>query len=379
MKTASYPRVLLGPGPSNISWRVQEALARAPIGYLDPELFVLLDRIRQRLRTLFGTQNSFTVPLTGTGMAGMESCFANVIEPGDRVVVCINGFFGERMAEMARRMGAEVIKVEADWGEVVDPDRVYAALKRVANVKLIACVHAETSTGICQPLEPIAELAKEYGALFLVDTVTSLGGISVEIDKVGVDISYSGTQKCIGAPPGLSPLTVSPRAWEVRHKRRASVEWYFDWILLADYYDPPHAYHHTVPVNLLYALDAALEEIEEEGLEARWQRHREISALLHNELKKLGLEPFGDEAYRLPTLNAFWIPEHFRNAQDGSDREVAVRQRLLEEYGLEIGGGLGKLRGKIWRIGTMGSSATKRNVRLLAAALNCCLKKELCC
>ncbi|CEK13995.1 pyridoxal-phosphate-dependent aminotransferase family protein [Chthonomonas calidirosea] len=356
------PRVLLGPGPSSISPKVQEALSRAPIGYLDPELFEITDRIRARLRTVFGTQNAFTIPLTGTGMAGMECCFANVIEPADKVLVGIHGFFGHRMAEIARRLGADVITVEAEWGEVLEPAAIAKALDAAGKVKLVACVHAETSTGICQPLEEIAKLAREHGALFLVDTVTSLGGMPVEVDRLGIDISYSATQKCIGAPSGISPITVSERAWAVRQQRRAPVEWYFDWVLLKDYYDAPHTYHHTVPANLLYALDAALEEIEEEGLEERWRRHVAVSTLLREQLKELGIKAFGRAEHRLPTLNAFYVP-------DAIDNEANVRARLLQDYGIEIGGGLGKLKGKIWRIGTMGSSATPRNVLLLSAAL----------
>jgi alanine-glyoxylate transaminase/serine-glyoxylate transaminase/serine-pyruvate transaminase len=362
MKRTPLPRVLLGPGPSSISTKVQEALGQAPIGYLDPELFEITDRIRARLRTVFGTQNAFTIPLTGTGMAGMECCFANLIEPADKVVIGIHGFFGERMAEIARRLGAEVITVQAEWGEAIEPEAIANALASAGKVKLVACVHAETSTGICQPLEEIAKLVREHDSLFLVDTVTSLGGMPVEVDRLGIDVSYSGTQKCIGAPSGISPITVSERAWEVRQRRRAPVEWYFDWLLLRDYYDSPHAYHHTVPVNLLYALEAALEEIEEEGLEARWQRHAAVSALLREQLRELGVEPFGCSANRLPTLNAFCVP-------DAVDNEAHVRAKLLQDYGIEIGGGLGKLKGKIWRIGTMGSSATPRNVLLLSAAL----------
>ncbi len=357
------PRILLGPGPSSVAPRVLQALGRAPIGYLDPELFTLLDALRADLRTVFGTQNPFTFPLTGTGMAGMESCLANLVEPGDTVVIGIHGFFGGRMVEICRRLQAEVIPVEAEWGRIIEPEQIASALKIAGKVKLVACVHAETSTGVRQPLEEIARLAHAHDALFLADAVTSLGGIPVEIDNVGGDACYSGTQKCVGAPPGLSPVMVSERAWQVATERKSPVSaWYFDWKLLRAYYDEPHAYHHTVPVNLYYALREALAIILEEGLEARYTRHREVSAQLMAGLAELDIHPFAQEGYRLPTLNAVTIPARVTD-------EVAVRKRLLMEYGIEIGGGLGALKGKIWRIGTMGESATRRNVALLLAAL----------
>jgi alanine-glyoxylate transaminase/serine-glyoxylate transaminase/serine-pyruvate transaminase len=358
-----FPRILLGPGPSSVTPRVLEALGRAPIGYLDPELFALLDDLRADLRTIFGTQNAFTLPLTGTGMAGMECCLSNLVEPGDNVVIGVNGFFGGRMVEICTRLGANVTKVEAEWGRILEPEPVAAALRSLASVKLVACVHAETSTGARQPLEPIARLAHDQGALFLADAVTSLGGIPVEIDSVGVDVAYSGTQKCLGAPPGLSPITVSERAFAVAAARKTPVPiWYFDWKLLRAYYDDAHAYHHTVPVNLLYALRESLAEIREEGLEARFARHRAVSAQLVAGLAELTIHPFAQEGYRLPTLNAVTLPP-------GVEDEAAVRRWLLTEYGIEIGGGLGALKGRLWRIGTMGASATPRNVTLLLAAL----------
>lgn len=358
-----FPRILLGPGPSSVTPRVLEALARAPIGYLDPELFTLLEAMRGNLRTVFGTKNDFTIPLTGTGMAGMECCLANLLEPGDTVVIGVAGFFGGRMAEISRRLGAQVIEVQAEWGRILEPEQFAAALKSLTNVKLVGCVHAETSTGVHQPLEAIVALAHQHGALFLADAVTSLGGLPVDIDNVGIDVCYSGTQKCMGAPPGLSPLTVSERALEMAWNRKTPLaDWFFDWKLLRDYYDGAHAYHHTVPVNLYYALDAALEEMMEEGLEARFARHRAVSAQLMSGLSDLGIEPFAEEGHRLPTLNSVLIPSRVSD-------EAAVRKRLLMEYGLEIGGGLGALKGKIWRIGTMGASATHRNVTLLLAAL----------
>lgn len=370
--TASIPspRILLGPGPSGVTSNVLEALSRAPIGYLDPELFNLLDDIRSNLRVLFGTENNFTIPLTGTGMAGMECCLSNLLEPGDTVVICVAGFFGGRMVEICRRLGAEVTEVRAEWGHIIEPDQLADALKSLRNVKLVGCVHAETSTGVHQPLEPLTALAKEYGAIFLSDAVTSLGGIAVEIDATGVDVSYSATQKCVGAPPGLSPITVSDRAMEIALNRKNPIStWFFDWKLLWDYYDGMHAYHHTVPVNLYYALNAALEETMDEGLEARFQRHREVSAHLMDGLAALHIRPFAQEGHRLPTLNSVYVP-------DSVSDEAALRKRLLLEYGLEIGGGLGSLKGKVWRIGTMGASCTHRNVTLLLAALQEILPKS---
>ena len=358
-----FPRILLGPGPSSVTPRVLEALGRAPIGYLDPELFDLLDDVRGGLRTLFGTSNQFTLPLTGTGMAGMEACLVNLLEPGDQVVIGAAGFFGGRMVEICRRLGADVTEVHAEWGRILEPEQFAAALKPLNRVKLVGCVHAETSTGVRQPLEPISALAHEQDALFLADAVTSLGGIPVDVDKSGVDAAYSGTQKCVGAPPGLSPITVSERALQTALNRKTPVaNWYFDWKLLRDYYDGAHAYHHTVPVNLYYALQAALQEIMEEGMEARFARHRDVSAYLIAGLADLNIVPFAQEGYRLPTLNSVQIPASVTD-------EAAIRKRLLAEFGLEIGGGLGALKGKIWRIGTMGASATHRNVTLLLAAL----------
>ena len=364
MSPLPTPRILLGPGPSSVNPRVLEALGRAPIGYLDPELFTILDDLRSNLRTVYGTKNDFTFPLTGTGMAGMESCLVNLIEPGDKVLIGVNGFFGLRMVEICRRLNADITVINGEWGRILEPSAFAAELDKLGQVKLVACVHAETSTGVATPLPAIAELAHAHGGLFLADMVTSLGGIPVEIDHWGVDAAYSGTQKCVGAPPGLSPITVSERAWQVATTRKTPVpNWYLDWKLLRAYYDAPHAYHHTVPVNLLFALQEALTEIVEEGLEARYARHRDVSAYLMTGLEKLGIRPFSQEGYRLPNLNAIHIPESVTD-------EVAIRKRLLEEFGLEIGGGLGDLKGKIWRIGTMGASATRRNVALLLAALN---------
>ncbi len=361
------PRILLGPGPSSVTPGVLEALGRAPIGYLDPELFEMLGGLRENLRYLYGTQNPFTIPLTGTGMAGMESCLVNLIEPGDRVVVLVAGFFGGRMVEICRRLGADVTVVNGEWGRIIEPEALADALKQGPAPRLVGCVHAETSTGVRQPLEELVRLAHDHNSLFVADAVTSLGGIAVDIDGVGVDAAYAATQKCVGAPPGLAPITVNAQALQVAAgKRRTTPNWYLDWKLLGDYYDGAHAYHHTVPVNLLFALDAALKEIREEGLADRFERHATVSATLLAGLSELGIQPFAQGGFRLPTLNAVTVP-------DGVSDEAAVRRQLLVEYGVEIGGGLGELRGKIWRIGTMGASATLRNVTLLLAALRAVL------
>lgn len=367
MEKIPFPRLLMGPGPSAVPEPVLKALARPPIGYVDPEIFVLLDRVRAGLQRVFGARDAFTYPQTGTGMSGMEGCLANLIEPGDNIVVGIHGFFGGRMAEIARRLGAEVTEVHAEWGCVLEPEQLETALQPLRAVKLIACVQAETSTGIAQPLDPIVRIAREREALFVVDAVTSLGGMPVEVDSIGIDAAYSATQKCLGAPPGLAPITISTRAWEAVSNRKAAMPiWYDDWRLLRAYFEEPHAYHHTVPVNLYYALDKALAEIDQETLPARFARHREISARLRSSLEAMGIRPFGLESHRLPMLSVFYTPP-------GVTDEASVRKRLLFEHGIEIGGGLGQLKGKVWRIGTMGASGTVENVDRLAAALRAVL------
>ncbi|MCC6730516.1 MAG: alanine--glyoxylate aminotransferase family protein [Chthonomonadales bacterium] len=356
------PRVLLGPGPSAVATSVLEALGRAPVGYLDPELFEALADIQAGLRTLFGTANPFTLALTGTGMAAMESCFANLLEPGDAAVIGVNGFFGERMAEIAARYGARVTCVDAPWGEPLDPERLDRAAAAAGTPRIVACVHAETSTGVRQPLEPVARVARAHGALLVVDAVTSLGGLPVQVDEIGIDACYSASQKCMGCPAGLAPISVSERAWRVVEGRRTKVTcWYYDWQLLRRYWSAEHAYHHTVPGNLLAALREALRRMREEGLPERYGRHQAVSDRLLEGLAALDIHPFAREGYRLPTLNAMALPE-------GLD-DAAVRRRLLVDYGIEIGGGLGELKGRVWRIGTMGESATPRNVEMLLGAL----------
>jgi len=295
-------------------------------------------------------------------MAGMESCFANLVEPGDNVVIGVNGFFGTRMVDIASRYGANVLRVDAEWGRTLEPDQIEKAAAAAGTIKLVACVHAETSTGVRQPLEPIAEVARKHDALFVVDAVTSLGGLPVEVDRLGIDACYSASQKCMGCPPGLAPLTVSDRAMQVAAGRKSNVaNWYYDWGMLAAYWGGDHLYHHTVPVSSLFGLQESLRAILEEGLGDRFARHREVSGQLMTGLAELGINAFAQEDARLPTLNSALLPA-------GID-DAAARKRLLIEYGIEIGGGLGALKGKVWRIGTMGESATKRNVALLLAAL----------
>lgn len=365
------PRILLGPGPSPVHPRVLAAMSRPPIGYLDPELFEILAEIQSGLRMLFRTANAYTLALTGTGMAGMEFCLSNLIEPGETVVIGVNGYFGGRMAEIAGRLGANVIRVEHPWGTAIDANRLAEACDKAGKVALVGCVHAETSTGVESNCAAVAQVAHEHGALFLMDAVTSLGGITVEVDAWEVDACYSATQKCVGAPPGLSPVTLSEAAWEKILKRTTPLPiWFFDAKLLDAYWHTrPAAYHHTVPVNNYYGLVEALRLIQEEGLQERWARHYTNAALLWKELASipLSLTPFAPAEYRLPTLNAVRLPDEF------SANEAGLRSRLLSEFGIEIGGGFGDLKGKLWRIGLMGHGSEARNIYALSGALKALL------
>lgn len=354
-------RLLLGPGPSNVPPRVLRAMATPVIGHLDPAFLQLMGEVQSLLRYVFCTQNLLTIPISGTGSAGMEASLANFIEPGDPVLICVNGYFGERMCEMASRYGAQVYRLERPWGEVFTPEEVDGALKKHP-AKLVAMVHAETSTGALQPLEGMAEVVHKHGALLLVDCVTSLGGIPVLVDEWGIDIAYSGSQKALSCPPGLAPITVSPRAEEVLKRREHKVtSWYLDLTLIMQYWGTERVYHHTAPITMIYALREALRIVHEEGLERRWARHERNARLLWEGLQDLGLELFVPEAHRLPTLTTVKVP-------DGVN-ESMVRRRLLEDYNIEIAGGLGQLRGKIWRIGLMGHSSRRENVALLLTAL----------
>ncbi len=356
-------RLLLGPGPSLVHPRVLRAMASPLLGHLDPAFLHLMNEIQQMLRQVFRTQNPFTIAVSGTGSAGMEAALVNVIEPGDPVIVGVNGTFGGRMATIVERCGGRLIRVEAPWGHIIEPETIAQTLMKAGPVKAIALVHAETSTGVHQPLEQIGALCREHGVLFMVDTVTSLGGLPVEVDRWGIDVCYSGTQKCLSCPPGLAPLTLSDRALTVIRGRKAPCQsWYLDLALIADYWaEGKRAYHHTAPISMLYALREALRLVEEEGLEARFARHRMNSNALMAGLGVLGLTPFAQEGHRLPSLHCVLLPAHLE--------EASVRTELLQRFGVEIGGGLGALQGKAWRIGLMGESSTRANVLILLSAL----------
>jgi aspartate aminotransferase-like enzyme len=347
----------MGPGPGNPYPEVTAALTWPVLGHLDPDFIALLDETCVRLRTVFRTTNLLTLPISGTGSAGMEAAFVNVVRPGDVVVVGVNGLFGERMCAVAIRAGARVVRVEEAWGRAIDPQRLLDAHPAPA---VIAVVHAETSTGVQNDIEPLG--AHKGDALLLVDCVTSLGGIPVEVDAWGIDLAYAGTQKCLGVPPGLAPLTVSERARERLVPRPQS--WYLDLNQISNYMGSAsgaRTYHHTAPVSMIYALHAGLGRLFDEGLEASWARHAEGGHLIQAGLEKLGFELFADEGHRLPQLTAAWVPP-------GID-ETAVRQALLERYSIEIGGGLGAFAGRMWRVGYLGHTARLRNAALLLAAL----------
>lgn len=356
------PRILLGPGPSSVHPRVLRALTTPPVGYMDPDFLTIMREVQALLRFVFQTENEWTLAVPGTGTSGMEAGISNLVEPGDRVLACVHGFFGERLAEMARRHGAEVERLERPWGQAFDPDEIAAAL-RGKTYKLVTLVHAETSTGVLQPgIREIAEACHANGALLVLDCVTSLGGLPVTIDAWGVDYAYSASQKSLSAPPGLAPVTVSPRARQaITGRKNPPPVFYLDLELLARYWSDQPAYHHTAPINTVYALREALRLVREEGLEARFARHRENAERLWQGLEELGLELFVDPACRLPTLTTVRVPE-------GQD-EAALRRRLLLEYNLEIAGGFGPLAGKIWRIGLMGHSSRREYVTLLLGAL----------
>jgi len=364
-------RILLGPGPSNVHPRVQLAMAAPMVGHLDPYFVKIMDDTVELLRYLFRTQNKLTFPISGTGSAGMEASFCNFLEPGDTVVIGVNGVFGERMVDNAARLGAEVVPVTAEWGNIIEAEAIEAAFKYHKKVKMLALVHAETSTGALQPLADASKLAKQYGALFLVDTVTSLGGQEVAVDDWGIDICYSGTQKCISCPPGLAPFTVNQKALDIMQARKAKgPSWYLDLGLLSAYWGTGRIYHHTAPVSMIYALHEALALIYEEGLDARLKRHQKNAAALTTGLEAMGMVMHARAGHRLNSLNSVRIPA-------GVD-DLRVRQKLLNEYNLEIGGGLGPLKGKIWRIGLMGESSSESNVLYLLYALEKILVAERC-
>ena len=361
-------RLLLGPGPSNVDPRVLRAMATPLIGHLDPEFIKIMDDVKQLLQYAFQTENYLTLPVSGTGSAAMEAALVNAIEPGDSVLVCVAGLFAERMCDIVERCQGKLIRIDAEWGRPIDPSQVEAVLKQ-SKVKIVAIVHAETSTGVLQPLDDIGRLAPEHGALFLVDTVTSLGGCPVKVDEWKLDIVYSGTQKCLSCPPGMGPITFSPAASKGLEARKTKVQsWYLDMAMVRRYWDQERFYHHTAPITMCYALREALRIVYEEGLEARWQRHKLNHLALMAGLQAMGLRPLVQEGYRLPSLNSIRIPE-------GTD-DAKVRGRLLREYNIEIGGGLGKLKGKIWRIGLMGYNSSPQTVRTFLTALEALLRTE---
>jgi len=357
-------RLLLGPGPSNVHARVRSAMSRPLLGHLDPAFLALLDECQDHLRTLFGTSNAFTLPLSATGSAGMEACLVNLLERGDRFVVGVNGVFGGRMADVAERAGAEVTKVEAEWGTPLDPGAMAEAIERV-QPKVVAFVHAETSTGVRQDPAPIAEAARAAGALVVLDCVTSLAGLPVELDAWGIDAAYSGTQKCLSVPPGLSPVSFSERALDAVRARKTPVQsWYLDVGLLGGYFGGERVYHHTAPISSIYGLTEGLRVIAEEGLEARVARHAEAATALVDALSPLGFKPLVDAVHRLPMLTSMQLPDAVQERG-----EADVRRVLLQEHGIEVGGGLGALAGRIWRIGLMGENARLDRVEQLASAL----------
>ena len=355
-------RILLGPGPSMADPRVLKAMATPLLGHLDPQYLELMDGIQIMLREVMQTKNELTFAVAGTGTAAMEASFANMIEPGDRVLICTGGYFANRMAEMAARYGAEVQTITRPWGEVFTADEIEAAIK-AHQPKIVGIVHAETSTGTMQPLHDIAKIVHDHDAFLIVDAVTSLGGVPLAIDEIGIDVCYSCSQKALGCPPGASPITFSPAAVERINQRKTPVtNWYLDATLLAKYWGSERVYHHTAPISLNYALYEGLRITLAEGLEARWQRHRDNAEMFWKGLEAQDLVPHVEHSYRLPTLTTVRIP-------DGVD-EARVRSRLLNEYNIEIGSGFGELKGRVWRIGLMGYSSRKENIVLLLAALD---------
>ena len=362
-------RILLGPGPSNVHPRVLQAMLAPMLGHLDPDFWPVLDQVRDMLRLVLGTTHNWTLPLSATGTAGMEAAFCNVVEPGDRVVIVVNGFFGGRMVEIASRCGADVQRIDVPWGKPVLPEIVEQALSTQGQVKAVGVVHAETSTGVLSPLQEIAQVVHHHDALLIVDAVTSLGGIELCMDEWELDICYSASQKCLGAPPGLAPISLGPRAVDVVTQRQSPVQsLYLDLVTLEDYWSERRRYHHTAPILMLYALREALRLLMEEGVQQRWQRHAHTAAGLRAGLAALELELFADPAYRLDPLTTIVVPDQVDAAQ--------VQRQLYQDYNIEIGGGLGALQGKIWRIGLMGDSCRASNVLLVLAALEHCLAQQ---
>lgn len=370
MSTSFLPpvRTLMGPGPSDVHPRILSAMARPTIGHLDPLFVQMMDDVKGLLQYAFKTENQLTIPVSAPGSAGMEACFVNLVEPGDKVIVCQNGVFGGRMKENVERLGGTAIMVEDEWGKAIDCNKVEDALKANPDAKILAFVHAETSTGAQSDAKTLCELARQYDCLTIVDAVTSLGGSELRVDEWGIDAIYSGTQKCLSCTPGISPVSFSEKATDVIKSRSTKVQsWFLDMNLVMGYWggETKRAYHHTAPVNALYALHESLVMLEEEGLENSWQRHMNNHLALRAGLEAMGLKFVVNEADRLPQLNSVTIP-------DGVD-DAAVRSQLLNEFNLEIGAGLGALAGKVWRIGLMGHSSRAENILLCLSALEAVL------
>ncbi|CAN5773617.1 alanine--glyoxylate aminotransferase family protein [soil metagenome] len=367
-KVSSLTIALLGPGPSPVDERVRNAMSQPLRGHLDPVFLGIMDEIQELLRFVFETDNRLTIPISGTGSAGMEAALVNSLEPGETALICVNGVFGERMLDIAGRTGAKPIAVRAEWGAPLKIDEIEDALKE-CRPSVLAIVHAETSTGVLQKLEGLAELAHHYGALLVVDAVTSLGGHPVSVDAQGIDICYSGTQKCLSCPPGLSPITFSERAVEkIRSRKHKIQSWYLDMTMVAKYWGTERTYHHTAPISMNYALREALEIVREEGLRARWGRHELNHCSLVAGIEAMGLEMLVAAEDRLWSLNAVRVPAEVDDQR--------VRARLLQKHAIEIGGGLGPLKGKIWRVGLMGTGSTRDNVLLVLEALREALSAE---
>lgn len=354
-------RLLLGPGPSPVEQRVLDALAQPLLGHLDPAFLSIMDEIQELLRYVFETNNRLTIPVSGTGSAGMEAALVNLLEPGDTAIVCIHGVFGERMFDIVGRAGARPVAVRAQWGEPVDLNHLEEALKQTP-ARLVALVHAETSTGVRQSLDGLADLAHRHGALLVVDAVTSLGGLPVSVDAQQIDVCYSGTQKCLSCPPGLAPITFSERALErIRSRQHKVQSWYLDMSMVEKYWGAERTYHHTAPISMNYALREALRLVRQEGLQARWRRHELNHRAFVAGIEAMGLQMLVAEPHRLWSLNTVCVP-------DGVEDEL-VRSRLLQHHNIEIGGGLGPLKGRIWRFGLMGAGSTRENVLRVLDAL----------
>ena len=356
-------RILMGPGPSNVSYRVLRAMSTPILGHLDPEFLRIMDETSRMLRDTFRTTNRLTLPLSGTGSSGMETALVNALEAGDTAVIGVKGVFGQRMVDVAGRCNAKIVEVKAEWGQPIPEEQMIEAVKKHPEAKVCAIVHAETSTGVRQPLEQIGNFLKDTETLFLVDAVTSLGGVPLEVDKWNIDICYSGTQKCLSVPPGMSPITISSKACDMIGKRATKVQsWYLDLTILKKYWSDERVYHHTAPISTIYALWQGLTLIQEEGLEKRWERHQKYGDELKARLEERGFTMFARQGYRLPNLTATYLPS-------GVDDKTA-RKRLLDEFNIEVGGGLGNLAGKVWRIGLMGETCKEETIAAFMSAVD---------